>query len=163
MSKLKIFMCFFSFLVFVLVLCGPLKRYYFTKQEIDNVKEKIILTKALNFERQIFIQEAGSKIMSYKMEQRLEERIKPTAIWLSDYLSRCGVWQFGYTEESKVPLGGQGRPIFSLVAYLSYSQALCVMDCFYRHSFDKKLSVMKLNRENNNSFLTLRLEMDVMK
>lgn len=148
------------FLVLGLALWGPLSHYFLIKQMIDNLREKIILTKSLNLERHFLFDDANSKIILYKKESQSESEIRAVAIWLSYYLSQCGVWQFNFTEESKAPIGAQGRPIFSIMAHLYYSQVLCVLDCFCRYSIDKKLRVMKLGQENNDPRLTLKLEVE---
>lgn len=155
----------FAGILFVLwgMLCEPLRHHFLVKQNIENIKKKVGLTKELNMERQILLQESQSTIELAHKEFESKNESKLTGIWLGYYLTQCGVSHFSFSEDSKVPLGGHGRPIFSVITSLHYSQALCFLDYLSRHSSDKKLTEMKLRRENNSPLLTLKLEMEIMR
>ena len=143
------------------ILYKPLINYRFVSEDIEKQEQQLVQTKKLILEREVLIQEKRMQID--QLEKRHEYNVgeKSSALWLSQHLGQCGIFQYAFTSDNFIPPGGQGRPIFNVTMSSNYEQALCALLRFSRYSVGWKLSELRLSRENNKRWLNMKLVMEI--
>ena len=152
----------FAGIVFVLwiILYRPMLTFYSQHQRIGSLRENLELKNKLILDHEILMHEKQWILSSFNKHFDSSREIKSIALWLNYYLRECEVSKFSFNEEHRVPQGGQGRPIFSVVLNVDYSQMLCVLLLFSHYSRSWHLSEMNLSREHNGFGLKMKLDME---